>query len=320
MDKPYQNSVLTHDKPWFMASEISKDELNELPDNIRQHVRDVIENGYTVIKSALSKDFCSKIVEDFRAFANNNQSKFERFKDQDGHYPRIANLHAAFTPLREVFSRNQLALTVQRALFRSEPALYTSLFYERGSSQDIHRDTPYFSTKPEHFYLGVWVALEDADQNNGALEVVPKGHLIPEFDREAIALELFPNLESVPSASQQLWDNYQSKLWEACRERGLEKSIVPVTAGDTIIWHPQLPHGGSHIHDLSRTRFSFVMHTTPVGVPVYHQDVFFNPNKSVPLDSSRGYAQFDGAMFVSHYEVDFAHREQFDAATFVPVQ
>jgi len=316
MRSTHKNSVAEHNQPWFVSNTIAQGDLASLAADVKSHVRNMIENGYTVIKSALPKAFCKQVVEDFHAFAALNESKFERFRDADGHYPRIANLHAAFTPLQQVFSQNHMALAVQRALFRAEPSLYTSLFYERGSSQDIHRDTPYFSTKPELFYLGVWVALEDAGTENGALEVVPKGHLIPEFDREKIALELFPDLDGMPSSSQQLWDIYQAKVWEACNERGLEKLVVPVSAGDTIIWHPQLPHGGSKIRDLSRTRFSFVMHTTPVGVPVYHQNVFFNPTKEVPIDSSWGYDRLDGAMFVGHDEVDFAHREQFNVSTF----
>jgi ectoine hydroxylase-related dioxygenase (phytanoyl-CoA dioxygenase family) len=37
----------------------------------------------------------------------------------------------------------------------------------------------------------VWVALEDANEVNGCLEVICKGHLLPELDRERLALEEF---------------------------------------------------------------------------------------------------------------------------------
>jgi phytanoyl-CoA hydroxylase len=43
-----------------------------------------------------------------------------------------------------------------------------------------------------------------------------------------------------------------------------------IVKGDTAIWHPQTPHGGTEIRDLTRTRHSIVMHTTPAGVPLYH--------------------------------------------------
>jgi phytanoyl-CoA hydroxylase len=51
-----------------------------------------------------------------------------------------------------------------------------------------------------------------------------------------------------------------------------------VGAGDCLILHPRLPHGGGVIRDKSKTRCNIVMHTTPEGVPVYHQDAFFRPN------------------------------------------
>jgi len=44
---------------------------------------------------------------------------------------------------------------------------------------------PVFSTAPEHFYFGVWVALEDANAENGAMQIYRGGHAIPELDREA---------------------------------------------------------------------------------------------------------------------------------------
>lgn len=53
------------------------------------------------------------------------------------------------------------------------------------------------STKPEMYYLGVWVALEDANEQNGALNVMRSGHKIPEPDRRAIVLGRFKSLSDV---------------------------------------------------------------------------------------------------------------------------
>ncbi len=90
--------------------------------------------------------------------------------------------------LLKLFTENKAALEFQDLLYQQETVLYTSLFYERGSAQDLHRDTPYFSTRPEYRYFGMWVALEDVDAQNGPLMVAPGGHLLDELDREAMAL------------------------------------------------------------------------------------------------------------------------------------
>jgi hypothetical protein len=51
------------------------------------------------------------------------------------------------------------------------------------------------------------------------------------------------------------------------------------------------------------------MHTTPVGVPVYHQDVFFNPKKLVPEKAPWVYIDQGDRKYASHEHVDFAHKD-----------
>jgi len=186
--------------------------------------------------------------------------------------------------------------------------LYTSLFYERGSAQDVHRDTPYFTTRPEYRYFGVWVALEDADAGNGPLIVVPGGHLLPEVPRAQIAREMWPSPEDTPDESLELWGKYQARVHDQMKRLGLTVREVHVKKGDTIIWHPHLPHGGGAINDLSRTRFSLVMHVTPFGTPVYHQKAFFNPSMPLPETAPWSYKSDGGRRYAAHASVSIAHQ------------
>ena len=203
-----------------------------------------IKNGYLVIRDGLPSNLVDDVKNQFESFVAVTSTYFEPHKDYDGHFPRIVNLHTAFSPLIQLFTSNTFSLAIQDKFFGETSSIYTSLYYERGSSQPIHRDTPYFATKPEHKYLGVWVALEDADENNGCLEDMPGGHQLPELNLEEIALSLFESLDAIDPASQKLWDKYQ----EAVYKQGLAAKITPkklsVKKGDTVIWHPQLPHGG----------------------------------------------------------------------------
>jgi hypothetical protein len=309
-------SPVSGKSPWFMESDGHEQRLASFSPEVREHVENLLQHGFTVVKGSISRDKCSALIDSFKSFAEINKDKFSKYLDRDGHYPRIANLHSAFPDLIELFDGNKLVYEVQEAIFGATPSLYTSLFYERGSAQDIHRDTPYFSTKPEMYYLGVWVALEDADEQNGALNIMRGGHKIPEPDRQAIALSHFNSLSEVPSSSAILWDDFQGEIQRLCAEAGIVKEQVPANAGDTIIWHPQLPHGGGAIKDITKSRFSFVMHTTPVGVPVYHQDKFFNPDAPADTNSGRPYKKFGDSYYVQHNEVDFAHVELFPIESF----
>jgi phytanoyl-CoA hydroxylase len=114
------------------------------------------------------------------------------------------------------------------------------------------------------------------------------------LDREAIALRRYDSLDKVPQQDADLWIEYQDAVVAQGLSMGLKTKRLYVEAGDTLIWHPQLPHGGTPIKDVNRTRFSWVVHTTPVGVPVYYQDAFFNPKNSFSDKAPWNYLERDG--------------------------
>lgn len=288
---------------------------------VQEHLQRLNEEGFTRISGGFQSGVIDEVLAGVKRTLERNAAIFDKHLDADGHYPRIINLHGLYKPLLRLFAENPLALAVQDAFFEARSSLYTSLYYERGSAQSLHRDTPYFCTRPEYRYLGVWVALEDANEMNGCLEVIRKGHLVPELDREAIALQRYKSLDEVPPGSPAgedvLWDIYQAKVLEACRERGLKSELVEAKAGDVVMWHPQLPHGGSKIKDLKRTRHSFVMHVVPEGTPVYHQDAFFNPRKVLPERASWKYEKFGGRKFARFRNIDIGHHEVRPISDFV---
>lgn len=295
--------------PWFMEHN-ARESLGrrECPPQIRPIVESFLDKGYAIIPGSLSADACDTLVERFRRFERDNADKLSPFIGADGHYPRLVNIHLAMTELFETFSRNPQALAVQDFLFDAETCLYTSLFYERGSAQPLHRDTPYFCTRPEYRYFGMWVALEDVDEDNGPLMALEGGHLIGELDRAAIAREVLGPGVPVPTDSQQLWDAYQAGVKRQGEALGLNVCTLPVKKGTTIIWHPQLPHGGAPIRDIKRTRFSFVMHTTPEGAPVYHHHAFFAPETPFPERAPWRYETRDGRKYARHPRVSFGHQ------------
>jgi phytanoyl-CoA hydroxylase len=289
----------------------TRDTVHSRPD-VQAHLRNLLEEGFAHIREGFSSGVTDDVLAGVKRTLARNHAIFGRHLDADGHYPRLINLHLLHKPLLRLFTENPLALAVQDAFFNAPSSLYTSLYYERGSAQPTHRDTPYFSTRPEYRYLGVWVALENADENNGCLEVIRRGHLVPELDRAAIALRHYRTLDEVPvspSGRDVLADEYQSKVVEGCFAEGLIKELVTARAGDVVIWHPQLPHGGSPIKDPTRTRHSFVMHVTPIGTPVYQQDVFFNPAKRVSDRAKWAYGKFGNRKYVEGKRIDIGHRE-----------
>jgi len=278
---------------------------------VKKHALEVLDRGYSVIERAIPESICRETIAAFRRFETANDAVFSENRNADGHYPRIINLHLAFPDLLQLFIKNTVWLQVQDLLFGAQTALYTSIFYEIGSQQPLHRDTPVFSTRPEYLYFGSTVYLEPADEDNGCLQVLEGGHKLPELDRAAMAVRRYGSVEKVPSLDNDLWIEYQDTVVAQSVANGLEIKKLYVGPGDTLIWHPQLPHGGTAIKDLHRTRFSWVIHTTPVGVPVYHQNVFFNPKGSFSEKASWDYREIDG-----RYIADFRHGVAFDSRTY----
>jgi len=266
-------------------------------------------DGVAVIPASVSPDIIRETLGGIKSFFALNKHLFDKHRDEDGHFPRIINLHAAYKKLLDVFVKNPVALAVQDGFFGEISSVYTTLYFERGSAQPIHRDSPYFTTRPAGRYLGVWVALEDANEMNGCLQVIKGGHLVPEEDVEAIALRNYDCLDAISASSESLWNEYQALMTQACFDRGLKVEKIPVKAGDTVIWHPRLPHGGSAIGDLKRTRHSLVLHVTPMNTAVYHQDVFFNPSKIVPEKKDWDYLPYADRMYIDYPVIDFGHKE-----------
>ena len=279
---------------------------------VHGHAMSVVDRGYAVIPGAVSPETCRQMIGVFREFERNNAEICGENRDALGHYPRIVNLHNVWPELVHLFTRNTTLLATLDALFGARASLYTSLFYEVGSQQPLHRDTPVFSTRPEYLYFGTTVYLEAADENNGCLEVLEGGHKLPELDREAIALRRFGSLEKIPSLDQDSWVEYQSTVVANGHAQGLQTRQVHVNVGDTLIWHPQLPHGGSSIRDTSRTRFSLVMHVTPENVPVYHQDVFFAPSRPFPETPRWQYYEVDDRKIADQrHGISFGHERTY---------
>lgn len=270
-----------------------------------------MRDGYTVVPRALGDDLCSAVVRDVEAFKTRNRWAVRPHEDEHGRLSRVVNLHLLVDSLAAVFSENP-AIAVCDRFFDAEASLYTSLYFERGSEQALHRDSPLFATRPPGRYLGVWAALEDVDARNGPLVVVPGSHLLPALDVESMGRKLYGDPKLAPATSEAGWDMYQSAVQAQAAAADLSALEVHVRRGDVIVWHPLLLHGGAPHRSPHRSRRSLVMHVTPVGVPVYHQDVFFDSGKDVSAEAEWTYYQENGRRIAKFSEIDFAHQAKVD--------
>jgi phytanoyl-CoA hydroxylase len=315
--QPTEQEVLINDDlPWFDRDFASRRVTQEVKDPwARAKIVELIEQGFTIIENGIDLEICDQAATEFLNWKKRNEHALPRFREADGRLMRIVNFHQTLPVLKTLFSRNR-SLALQDYLFKKETALYTSLFYEQGSAQPIHRDIPLFWTYPASMYFGMWIALEDTDDENGPLEVIPGGHRIGLIDRGAIGAKRFNEPMTIPPMSNELWIDYQDEVARRADEKHLTKKKINVKKGDVILWHPLAPHGGAPIGDTSRTRLSFVMHTTPKGVPVFHMDVFFNPSRQVQKHARWAYSNFEGRAVAETGPMSiFGHGIEYDFST-----
>ncbi len=149
---------------------------------------------------------------------------------------------------------------------------FQTLNFAVGTQQHFHTDSVHFSSCPERFMAGVWLALEDIDSDNGPLVYYPGSHALPVFTNEHIGIN--PDTRGNPVSHYPAYE----KAWEALVEAlDLKPLFFHAKKGQALIWAANLLHGGAAQKDLKRTRYSQVTHYYFEGCSYY------TPSKSIPF-------------------------------------
>jgi len=168
---------------------------------------------------------------------------------------------------------NEKILKLLETIYGWPAFAFQTLNFPVGSQQPAHSDSTHFSSIPDGFMCGVWVALEDTDTENAPLIYYPGSHRWPHFGNEHIGV----NSWHLPSRSAH-GDRYR-KLWdELIALHGAKPQRFIAKKGQAIIWHAHLLHGGDKQNDPMRSRFSQVTHYYFRGCAYYtpqHSDPFY---------------------------------------------
>jgi hypothetical protein len=162
-------------------------------------------------------------------------------------------------------------LSVLRTLYRREPIPMQTLNFGRGTEQRAHSDAMHFDSIPPGFMCGVWIALEDVDEDNGPLEYYPGSHRLPRFDHLSLG---------ITASEQQGYERYgayEELVQAVVRALKLERRVLRIPRGQALVWSANLLHGGSPINDPGRSRHSQVTH--------YYFDgcLYYQPQRSDPF-------------------------------------
>jgi phytanoyl-CoA hydroxylase len=160
-------------------------------------------------------------------------------------------LHELVPEFRD-FCRQPLIGEALHAIGMETAVLWQTMyiFKQPGIGGEVrwHQDATYLRTRPPSV-VGLWVAVEDADRDNGCLWVQPGGHRSPlreiyEVDHAGGGAAL-RTLENAP--------------WP----RASEAVALEVPAGSLVLFSDHLPHYSSPNRS-KRSRHAFAMHFAPL--------------------------------------------------------
>jgi hypothetical protein len=131
---------------------------------------------------------------------------------------------------------------------------FQTLNFPVGTEQKLHSDSNHFSSIPERFMCGIWLAMEDVHADAGPLTYAPASHKWP------VVSNLMIGRRGAGGALQSAQDPFEG-VWNAMlAASGSQQEVLLIRKGQAMIWAANLLHGGSKQNDYSRTRWSQVTH------------------------------------------------------------
>jgi Phytanoyl-CoA dioxygenase (PhyH) len=140
----------------------------------RARLQAMRDTGLVSFPGLIPPTDCDRIVADFERFCEAHPEEAERFRLPNGFHSRFYNLHTISDAALQA-ALNPMVLELLDHLFTRRAALNSTHFFEQGSEQAIHRDTPFFYTDPlPGEFTGAWFALEEVDIEAGPLVYGPR--------------------------------------------------------------------------------------------------------------------------------------------------
>jgi hypothetical protein len=224
------------------------DETSKVCTQFRRDGYLVIENG---IDSALIDQVRSDIEERLSSASENERPPLAGFNYETGRYqdawrllPSVA--HVAGAPR---------VIEVLEHLYGLEARPFQTLNFVVGTQQRAHSDHIHFSSRPLGFMCGVWIALEDVNEENGPLFYYPGSHNLPYLNYSDLGID-----QSRHEFEAGSYDEYEAAIEKYVEAHGFAREIFTAKKGDVLIWAANLVHGGSPVVKEGSSRWSQVTH------------------------------------------------------------
>ncbi len=267
------SKILNFNLPW-VESDLFHFFLKYRPKKIKKAAKFFHDNGYIIVDLKLSKNYISKTINDIKKLALDSNSKKNPKYYHYNESPRIIEGFKKSKFIKEL-CHHKIIINLLKKLYEKKPIPINSINFLKGTDQPLHSDYMHFGSIPHKYLAASWIALENTDNENGTISVVPGSHKLDIIDYETFNL-------SIPSSTAEIskfYKIYEDYIKKVVKSKKLKTKNIKLKSGQAIIWAANLLHGGKKIKDKKRTRFSQVVH--------YHFEnckLIYNPAFSSPSE------------------------------------
>ncbi len=154
----------------------------------------------------------------------------------------------------QAIAANRDVLDLLSRLYGRSAFPFQTLNFPAGTQQLLHTDAMHFSSIPQRFMCGVWLAMEDVAADAGPLCYIPGSHKWPILDNTLIGRRgAGAKFDSAQDPYQPAWD-------ALIAEHQPQPEHFLARKGQALIWCANLLHGGSLQINPKLTRWSQVTH------------------------------------------------------------
>ena len=184
----------------------------------KQSLQNFEEFGYAVLQNYLTDEEINTVNNEIDSLLKNKKVKF-RYGN------KIMFAFKKSKVLKKIGENVELT-ELLNSLTRDDMKLFQSINFLTGSQQRTHSDSIHMTTFPLGGLLGVWIALEDIDLDNGPLHYYPTSHKLPyylnsDYDNEGNSLFI----------GNKDYSSYEDMISAKIEEFKIEKKVFTAKKG-----------------------------------------------------------------------------------------
>jgi ectoine hydroxylase-related dioxygenase (phytanoyl-CoA dioxygenase family) len=228
-------------------------EIQLTTEQLEQFHRD----GYFIARGLISREETAQLVEHFMALhdqgvegALGDAYRAPRLEDSGGdilkHFPRMMHPHK-WDEVSMKYMLDERFHAILKALNDDDVLAAQSMLYFKppgARGQALHQDNFYLKVAPGSC-MAAWLSLDDADQENGGMFVVPGSHKLPVLCPHTADPEKSFTVEEVDVPE------------------GMQPVPCDLEAGDVLFFNGSVIHGSYPNTSQERFRRAFICHYMP---------------------------------------------------------